>query len=55
VILGVDIPGDSGYVLAAYAVFFVLVLVYMVVIGMRIARVEREVTELNETVEKRGR
>jgi hypothetical protein len=55
-VLAVEVPWDDngGYVFAAYAVFLVLVLIYVGIIGAKIARTERELTELNETVEKRG-
>ena len=55
-LLAVDVPLDDngGYVFAAYAVFLALVLIYVGIIGMRIARRERELTELNEMAEKRG-
>jgi hypothetical protein len=45
--------GVNGYVAAAYLVFFALVLLYVVIIAAKLARVEREVTELNEIAEKR--
>jgi hypothetical protein len=45
--------GVNGYVAAAYLVFFALILLYVVIIAARFARVEREVSELNELAEKR--
>ena len=42
------LPDNTGYVAAAYLVFFVLVLVYLVIMAAKLARFEREVTELNE-------
>ena len=36
----------SGYVAAAYVVFFVLVLVYVAIMAWRLTRVERSVREL---------
>jgi CcmD family protein len=55
-LLAVDVPLDDngGYVFAAYSVFVVLVLIYVAIIGRKISRTEREVTELNEIAEKRG-
>ena len=55
-ILGVDVPLDDngGYVFGAYAVFLVLVLIYVGIIAAKISRTERQVTELNDIVEKRG-
>jgi hypothetical protein len=46
--------GVNGYVAAAYLIFLGLILLYVVIIGSKIARIEREVTELNEIAEKRG-
>jgi CcmD family protein len=55
-LLAVDVPwNDNGeYVFAAYAVFFVLILIYVAIIGMRVARRERELSELLDQLEKRG-
>jgi CcmD family protein len=54
--LAVEVPWDDngGYVFAAYSVFLVLVLVYVAIIGRKISRTEREVSELNDIAEKRG-
>jgi CcmD family protein len=38
----------NGYVAAAYLVFFALVLSYVAIMGVRLARIEREVAELDE-------
>ena len=46
--------GVNGYVAAAYLVFIALILLYVVIIAAKLARVEREVTELNEIAKKRG-
>ena len=55
-LLAVEVPwnDNGGYVFAAYAVVFVLVLIYVGIIGMRVSRRERELAELNEAAEKRG-
>jgi CcmD family protein len=44
------LPLDEAgkYVAAAYLVFFALVLIYVVIMGVRLARIEREVAELDE-------
>jgi len=49
------LPLDEAgkYVAAAYGVFVTLLVVYLAVIGARIARVEREVKELADLVEER--
>ena len=48
--------GDAGpYVAAAYLVFLALVLLYVVIISSKIARIEREVDTLAELADKRAR
>ena len=44
---------DRQYVAAAYLVFLALVLLYVVIIAAKIARIEREVTTLAELADKR--
>jgi hypothetical protein len=41
---------NDGYVAAAYIVFFALVLIYVAIMAVRLARVERLVRELREAV-----
>ena len=41
------VPDNTGYVFAAYLVFLALVLVYVAIMAIRLARVERELVELN--------
>ena len=48
------VPNDAtGYVAAAYIFFFALVLVYIAIIGAKLERLGRELTELNERLESR--
>ena len=42
------LPDNTGYVAAAYLVFFALVLVYVAIMAAKLARIDRELTELNE-------
>jgi hypothetical protein len=42
------LPDNAGYVAAAYLVFLALVLVYVVIMAVRLARVERELVELTQ-------
>lgn len=44
------LPLDAAgkYVAAAYIVFLALILVYVAIIGRKIGRLERELTELDE-------
>jgi hypothetical protein len=45
---------DAGpYVAAAYLVFLGLILVYVAIMAMKLARIEREVSELADLVERR--
>jgi isoprenylcysteine carboxyl methyltransferase (ICMT) family protein YpbQ len=45
--LASDLPNDDGYVVAAYLVFLALLLIYVVIMAVRLTRVERELVELN--------
>ncbi len=45
----------SGYVAAAYIVFFVLLLVYVAIMAWRLTRVERSVRELRSSERERER
>jgi len=45
------LPGDAGYVFAAYMVFLVLLLVYLGILGAKFQRVSREISELTDEVE----
>jgi hypothetical protein len=49
------LPDNTGYVAAAYLVFFALVLIYVVIMASKLSRYERELTELNEIIDQRGR
>ena len=48
------LPDNTGYVAAAYLVFFALVLIYVVIMASKLARFERELTELNQLVDARA-
>ena len=45
-ILASNLPNDDGYVVAAYLVFLALLLVYLVIMAVRLSRVERELVEM---------
>jgi energy-converting hydrogenase Eha subunit H len=46
--------GDSGpYVAAAYLVFLALILIYLAIMAAKLARIERQVTELDELTARR--
>jgi hypothetical protein len=45
---------DAGpYVAGAYLVFLALILVYVAIMAAKLARIERELVELADTVERR--
>ena len=45
---------DAGpYVAAAYLVFLALILVYVAIMATKLGRIEREISELSEVVERR--
>ena len=49
------IPNDVGgkYVAGAYIVFVVLLLIYVAIMGMKLARIERGLREVAEIAEQR--
>jgi len=48
------LPDNTGYVAAAYLVFFALVLIYVAIMASKLSRFERELSELNELADRRG-
>ena len=51
------LPLDEAgkYVAGAYVVFFTLIVVYVAIIGAKVARIDRDLEELNELVDERSR
>jgi CcmD family protein len=47
------VTAEEKYVAAAYAVVFAFLLVYVLLIAAKLARLEREVTDLTERVAER--
>jgi Tfp pilus assembly protein PilX len=49
------IPNDVGgrYVAGAYIVFVLLLLIYVAIMGMKLARIERDLTEIAAIAEAR--
>jgi hypothetical protein len=46
--------GEAGrYVAAAYLVFLALILIYVAIMASRLSRIERDLGELNELVDRR--
>jgi hypothetical protein len=50
-VLASTLPDNSGYVVAAYLVFFAMLVIYLGIMSARLARLERELVELNELAE----
>jgi hypothetical protein len=48
------LPDNTGYVAAAYIVFFALVLIYLLIMAAKLSRFERELAELNDLADRRG-
>jgi hypothetical protein len=48
------LPDNTGYVAAAYLIFFAIVLIYVVIMASKLSRFERELTELNELADRPG-
>jgi uncharacterized membrane protein len=45
---------DAGpYVAAAYLVFLALILIYVAIMATKLGRIEREISEITEIVERR--
>ena len=47
------LPDNTGYVAAAYLIFFALVLIYVAIMASKLSRFERELSELNELADRR--
>lgn len=49
------VPNDAtGYVAAAYVFFLAIVLIYIAIIGAKLERIGKELTELTDHLEKAG-
>ncbi|MFA9272258.1 MAG: hypothetical protein ACEQSX_16200 [Baekduiaceae bacterium] len=46
------LPDKGGYVVAAYLVLLLLLLIYIGIMALRISRMERELLELHEIVDR---
>lgn len=43
-----NLPDNGGYVAAAYLVFLALVLIYLLILGLRLGRLQQDLDELEE-------
>jgi hypothetical protein len=48
VILADVLPENSEYVLGAYLVFFALLVIYIVIMAVRLSRLERDLVEMKK-------
>jgi hypothetical protein len=48
------LPDNTGYVAAAYLIFFAIVLIYVVIMASKLSRFERELTELNDLADRQS-
>jgi hypothetical protein len=46
------LPDNTGYVAAAYLVFLALILIYVVIMANKLARFERDLSELDELADR---
>jgi hypothetical protein len=46
------LPSNSGYVVAAYLVFFALLVIYLAIMSIRLSRLERDLVELNQLADR---
>jgi hypothetical protein len=46
------LPDNTGYVAAAYLVFLALVLVYVAIMAVKLTRLERDLGELDELLDR---
>lgn len=51
-VLAANFPDGSGYVLAAYLIFFLLLLIYLGVTAYRLLGLERRLTQVTEQLDK---
>jgi CcmD family protein len=49
------VEGGGAYVAAAYVVFVTLVVVYIAILGAKVARLERELETLSDLIEETER
>lgn len=52
ILASTTLPDNTGYVAAAYLLVFALVLVYLAIMASKLARLNREIGELHELVDR---
>jgi len=51
VTLAATLPDDSGYVVAAYLVFFALLVIYLAITARRLVTIEKQLTDLTKQLD----
>ncbi len=54
-ILAAALPDNAGYVVAAYLVFLLLLVVYLTIMAVKVQRIEKDLRELAGFAEQRNR
>ena len=49
--LAATLPDDSGYVVAAYLVFFALLVIYLAITARRLVTIEKQLTDLTKQLD----
>ncbi len=53
--LAATLPDNSGYVVAAYLVFFALLVIYLAITAFRLVNIERQLTDLTDQLDRAER
>jgi hypothetical protein len=50
-VLAAAFPDNSGYVVAAYLVFFALLVIYLAITAFRLVNIEKQLTDLTQQLD----
>jgi hypothetical protein len=50
-VLAAGFPDNSGYVVAAYLVFFALLVIYLAITAFRLVNIEKQLTDLTQQLD----
>jgi hypothetical protein len=50
-VLAAGIPDNSGYVVAAYLVFFALLVIYLAITAFRLVKIDKQLDELTQQLD----
>ncbi len=54
-LLASGIPSNSGYVVAAYLVFFALLVIYLAITAFRLTKIDQQLTDLTRQLDEAER